>query len=57
MVLNYIWVAFFAIAFVIAVVKLVVLGDTEVFPAIMNSTFESSKTAFETSLGLTGVLS
>ncbi len=57
MVLNYIWIAFFLIAFVIAVIKLVFLGDVEVFPAIMNSTFDTSKTAFEISLGLTGVLS
>ncbi len=57
MVLNYIFVAFFAIAFVIGVFRLVVLGDIDVFPAMMNSTFESSKTAFEISLGLTGVLS
>ena len=57
MVLNYIWIAFFLIAFVIATVRLVFMGDTEVFPAIMNSTFETSKAAFEISLGLTGVLS
>ena len=57
MVLNYIFVAFFLVAFVIAVFRLVVMGDTEVFPAMMNSTFDSSKTAFEISLGLTGVLS
>ncbi len=57
MVLNYIWIAFFAIAFVIALVKLLVWGDVSVFPSIMNSTFDSSKTAFEISLGLTGVLS
>ena len=57
MVLNYIFIAFFLIAFVIALVKLVFLGDFDVFPAMMNSTFESSKTAFEISLGLTGVLS
>ena len=57
MVLNYIWIAFFLIAFVVAVVRLVFLGDTEVFPEIINSTFSSSKTAFEISLGLTGVLS
>ena len=57
MVLNYIWIAFFVIAFVIAVVKLVFFGDTTVFPAIMDSTFATSKTAFEISLGLTGVLS
>ncbi len=57
MVLNYIWIAFFLIAFVIALVRLLFFGDTEVFPAIMNSTFDTSKTAFEISLGLTGVLS
>ena len=57
MVLNYIWIAFFIIAFVIAVVKLLFMGDFEVFPAMMDSTFASSKTAFEISLGLTGVLS
>ncbi len=57
MALNYIWLAFFFIAFVIAVIRLVFFGDTDVFPAIMNSTFETSKTAFEISLGLTGVLS
>ena len=57
MVLNYIWIAFFLIASVIATFRLVFLGDTEVFPEIINSTFSSSKTAFEISLGLTGVLS
>ena len=57
MVLNYIWIAFFLIAFVIATFRLVFLGDTGVFPEIINSTFSSSKTAFEISLGLTGVLS
>ena len=57
MVLNYIWIAFFVIAFVIALVKLIFMGDFEVFPEMMGSTFESSKTAFGISLGLTGVLS
>ncbi len=57
MVLNYIWIAFFLIAFCIATIRLVFMGDTEVFPAIINSTFDMSKTAFEISLGLTGVLS
>ncbi len=57
MVLNYIWIAFFLLAFLIAVVRLVFMGDTEVFPNIMNSTFDTAKTAFEISLGLTGVLS
>ena len=57
MVLNYIWIAFFLTAFVIALFRLVVMGDVEVFPAVMDSTFASAKTAFEISLGLTGVLS
>ncbi len=57
MVLNYIWIGFFVVAFVIALVKLVLMGDFDVFPAMMDSTFSSSKTAFEISLGLTGVLS
>lgn len=57
MVLNYIFVAFFLIAFAIALIKLLFFGDVDVFPAIMDSTFVSAKTAFEISLGLTGVLS
>ena len=56
MVLNYIWVAFFLLAFVTGLVKLVFFGDMEVFPAMMNATFDMSKTGFETSLYLTGVL-
>ena len=56
MVLNYIWIAFFLVAFIIALVKLIFLGDVEVFPAMMDATFAQSKTAFEISLGLTGVL-
>jgi len=55
MVLNYIWIGFFLIAFLIATVELC-MGNTEVFPAIIESTFSSSKTAFEISLGLTGTL-
>mgnify|MGYP003391184591 CR=1 FL=1 len=57
MVLNYIWIAFFLVAFIVAIGRLTFLGDTGVFPEIINSTFSSSKTAFEISLGLTGVLS
>ena len=57
MVLNYIWIAFFLTAFAIALVRLLFMGDTEIFPAIMDSTFTTAKTAFEISLGLTGVLS
>ncbi|MCQ2375923.1 MAG: spore maturation protein [Salinivirgaceae bacterium] len=56
MVLNYIWVAFFVIAFVVAVCRLVFTGDTEIFSAIVTSTFDMSKTGFEISLGLTGVM-
>lgn len=57
MVLNYIWIAFFVIAFIVAFCKLAFFGDTQIFTEIINSTFSSSKTAFEISLGLTGVLS
>ena len=57
MVLNYIWIAFFISAFAIALGKLIFMGDTTVFPEIINSTFTQAKTAFEISLGLTGVLS
>jgi len=49
MVLNYIWIAFFVIAFVVAVCKLLFFGDTQIFTEIINSTFDSSKTAFEIS--------
>jgi spore maturation protein SpmA len=56
-VLNYIWIAFFVLAFAIALCKLIFCGDTAVFPAIMDSTFAQAKGAFEISLGLTGVLS
>ena len=57
MVLNYIWIFFFLAAFAIACVRLLFMGDYDVFPAVINSTFDSAKTAFEISLGLTGVLS
>ena len=57
MILNYIWAAFFLIAFLVAAVRLLFFGDVDVFPAMMDSTFTSSKAAFEISLGLTGVLS
>lgn len=57
MVLNYIWIAFFLIAFVVAMGRLVFGGDTTVFTEIINSSFSMAKTAFEISLGLTGILS
>ena len=56
MVLNYIWIGFFLIAFVVALFKLLVFGDMTIFPNIMNSTFEYAKMGFELSLGLTGVM-
>jgi spore maturation protein SpmA len=56
MALNYIWVAFFIIAFVVGLFRLIVYGDLEVFPNMVNGTFDSAKTGFEISLGLTGVL-
>lgn len=57
MVLNYIWIAFFLIAFVVVAAKLLFLGDTEVFTSIINASFSSAKSGFEISLGLTGILS
>ena len=57
MVLNYIWIAFIVVAFVIGLVKLVFFGDYEVFPAMKDSLFAQAETAFEISLGLTGMLS
>lgn len=56
MVLNYIWIFFFVAAFIVALCKLFIDGDTEVFGAMMKATFDTSKTGFEIALGLTGVL-
>lgn len=56
MVLNYIWIFFFLIAFVLGLFKLIFMGDLEIFPEMINSTFEMAKTGFEISLGLTGIL-
>lgn len=57
MVLNYIWVAFFLIAFVVALIKLIVFQDMGVFPAMLQSTFDMAKTGLEISIGLAGVMS
>ena len=57
MVLNYIWVSFFLIAFVVAFIKLIFFNDTTVFPAMLQSTFDMAKTGFEISIGLAGVMS
>ena len=56
MALNYLFIFFFLIAFAIGLAKLIFLGDTEVFTAMVSSTFDNAKTGFEISLGLTGVL-
>ncbi len=56
MVLNYIWIAFFLVAFVVGLIKLIFTGDVEIFGTMMNGAFENAKTAFELSLGLTGVM-
>lgn len=56
MVLNYIWIFFFLIAFLIGLVKMIFFGDMQVFPDMANSTFDMAKSGFEISLGLTGVL-
>ena len=55
MVLNYIWIAFFLIAFIFGVIALIT-GDAAVLQKMLDATFSASKGAFETSLGLTGVL-
>ena len=57
MALNYIWIGFILIAFVVALCRLFFVGDTEVFNQIISSTFDSAKMGFEVSIGLTGVLS
>jgi len=56
MVLNYIWIGFFIVAFLIGIIRLIFFADTEIFPAMMNSTFDMAKTGFEISLYLTGAM-
>lgn len=56
MVLNWIWIAFFALAFVMALGRTCFMGDLEVWSRIMNASFDQAAFAFEVSLGLTGVL-
>ncbi len=56
MVLNWIWIAFFVIAFLMAAGKTLLTGDLQVWSDIMNSSFSQAAFAFEVSLGLTGVL-
>ncbi|MFD1631355.1 nucleoside recognition domain-containing protein [Pseudopedobacter beijingensis] len=56
MALNYVWIAFFVIAFVVALCKLIFLGDTQIFSDVMNGMFDSAKTGAEISLGLVGIM-
>lgn len=56
MALNYIWIALFAVGVIVGLVKLVIMGDFETLPGMMDSTFKMSATAFEMTLGLTGTL-
>lgn len=56
MVLNYIWVAFFLIAFVIALYKLIFEGDIDIFDRLIKSTFDQSSLAFDLALHLTGAM-
>lgn len=56
MTLNYIWIFFFLAAFVVGLIRLIVFGDTEIFPAMMNSATDMAKSGFEISIGLTGIL-
>ena len=56
MILNYIWIIFFVVAFVVSAIKLIFFGDTEIFSAVMQSVFDMAETGFKLSIGLTGVL-
>ncbi len=56
MALNYIWISFFLIAFIIGLIRLIFLGDVEIFPTLFNSVMDMSKLGFEISLGLTGAM-
>ena len=57
MILNYIWIGFFVVAFIVALAKLLLAGDTDIFTQLIDATFSSSRSAFEIALGLTGLLS
>lgn len=57
MALNYIWMAFFFVAFLVALGKTLIYGDLGIWSAIMSASFSSAATAFEIALGLTGILS
>ena len=56
MALNYIWVGFFLIAFIVGFFKLIFFGNVEIFSIMMKALFDRAKLGFELSLGLTGIL-
>lgn len=56
MALNYVWIAFFIIAFIVALIKLIFFGDTEIFSNLLNGLFDSAKTGAELSIGLVGIM-
>ncbi|MBC7758605.1 MAG: spore maturation protein [Phormidesmis sp. FL-bin-119] len=56
MALNYVWIGFFVIAFIVALVKLIFLGDTAIFNNVVNGMFDSAKTGAEISIGLIGIM-
>jgi spore maturation protein SpmA len=57
MALNFIWIAFFLVAFMVALIRLVFFGDTEIFKTIMDGVFDSATTGVQISIGLIGVMS
>src|SRR5689334_13760038 len=57
MALNIIWISFFLIAFIVAFIKLVFFGDTEIFKTVIDGVFDSAKTGVDISIGLIGILS
>ena len=56
MALNYVWISFFLIAFIVALIKLIFFGDVEIFQRIISGTFDSAKVGAEISLGLIGLM-
>lgn len=57
MALNYVWIAFFLLTFIVAAGRTIICGDLEIWSTIMSASFSSAASAFELSLGLTGILS
>ncbi|RAJ06960.1 spore maturation protein SpmA [Chitinophaga skermanii] len=56
MALNFVWLAFFIIAFLVGLYKMIFLNDIDVFSKVMNGMFDSAKTGAEISIGLVGIM-